>query len=139
VDRACNAHGGKEQCVDGKTRSKYTTRETRRRWDDNIKIELREMDSIHLVQDVDQWRALVNRVMKLWIPVKCCGVLDQASNWWLLKKGSASMELVMSSNSRALHPRIAFALFRSAYRIDSLYHWNECVGLDIFAFADNAV
>jgi hypothetical protein len=42
----------------------------RRRWDDNIKIDLREigwggMDWIHLAQDRDQWRALVNTVMKL--------------------------------------------------------------------------
>jgi hypothetical protein len=42
----------------------------RRRWVDNIKIDLREigwggMDWIDLAQDRDQWRALVNTVMNL--------------------------------------------------------------------------
>jgi hypothetical protein len=42
----------------------------RRRWVDNIKIDLREigwdgMDWINLAQDRDQWKALVNMVMDL--------------------------------------------------------------------------
>jgi hypothetical protein len=43
----------------------------RRRWVDNIKMELGEsdgMDWIDLAQDRDQWRALVNTVMNLQIP-----------------------------------------------------------------------
>jgi hypothetical protein len=45
----------------------------RRRWEDNIKIDLRKiewggMDWIDLVQDRDQSRALVNTVMNLRIP-----------------------------------------------------------------------
>jgi transposase len=45
----------------------------RRRWVDYIKMDLREigsdgMDWIDLAQDGDQWRALVNTVMKLWVP-----------------------------------------------------------------------
>jgi hypothetical protein len=40
---------------------------------DNIKIDLREigwgvMDWIDLAQDRDQWRALVNMVINLWVP-----------------------------------------------------------------------
>jgi hypothetical protein len=39
------------------------------KWDDNIKMDLREIgwggDWIHLAQDRDQWQALVNTVMKL--------------------------------------------------------------------------
>jgi hypothetical protein len=40
---------------------------------DNIKIDLKEiewdgMDWIELAQDRDQWRALVNTVMKVWVP-----------------------------------------------------------------------
>jgi hypothetical protein len=46
---------------------------TRRRWVDNIKIDLREtgwggMGWIDLIQDRDQWRALVNTVMNLRVP-----------------------------------------------------------------------
>jgi hypothetical protein len=45
----------------------------RHRWMDNIKMDLREtgwdgMDWIHLAQDRDQWRALVNMVMNLRFP-----------------------------------------------------------------------
>jgi hypothetical protein len=45
----------------------------RRRWVDNIKLDLREIewvgvDWIDLVQDKDQWRALVNTVTNLWVP-----------------------------------------------------------------------
>jgi hypothetical protein len=45
----------------------------RRRWVDNIKMDLGEMalggmDWIDLAQDRDQWRALVNTVMNLQVP-----------------------------------------------------------------------
>jgi hypothetical protein len=45
----------------------------RRRWMDNVKMDLREigwgdMDWIDLAQDRDQWRALANTVMNLRIP-----------------------------------------------------------------------
>jgi len=45
----------------------------RRRWEDNIKIELQKvgcgsMDWIELAQDRDRWRALVNAVMNLRVP-----------------------------------------------------------------------
>jgi hypothetical protein len=42
----------------------------RRRWVDNIKIDLREIgwDGINLAQNMDQWRALVNAVMNLQVP-----------------------------------------------------------------------
>jgi hypothetical protein len=43
------------------------------RWDDNIKINLREVgwggiDWIHLAEDRDQWSPLVNMIMKLQVP-----------------------------------------------------------------------
>jgi hypothetical protein len=46
---------------------------SRRRWVDNIKMDLREkrwdgMDWIDLAQDRVQWRALVNTVMKRRVP-----------------------------------------------------------------------
>jgi hypothetical protein len=45
----------------------------RRRWMDNVKMDLREtawsgMDWIDLTQDRDQWRALVNTVINLRVP-----------------------------------------------------------------------
>jgi hypothetical protein len=45
----------------------------RRRWEDNIKMDLGEiewgvMDWIYLAQDRDQWRALVKTVMNLRVP-----------------------------------------------------------------------
>jgi hypothetical protein len=45
----------------------------KRRWVDNIKIDLREIgwvsrDWIDLAQDRDQWRALVNAVLNLPVP-----------------------------------------------------------------------
>jgi hypothetical protein len=45
----------------------------RRRWVDNIKMDLREigwngMDWIDLAQDRDQWKDLVNAVMNLRVP-----------------------------------------------------------------------
>jgi hypothetical protein len=45
----------------------------RRRWEDNIKIDLEEMEwedvySIDMTQDRDKWRALVNAVMNLRVP-----------------------------------------------------------------------
>jgi hypothetical protein len=45
----------------------------RRRWVDNIKMDLREiewdgMDWIDMAQDRDQWKALVNTVLNLWVP-----------------------------------------------------------------------
>jgi hypothetical protein len=45
----------------------------RRRWEDNIKTDLREigwrgMDWIHLAEDMNQWRTFVNTVMNLRFP-----------------------------------------------------------------------
>jgi hypothetical protein len=46
---------------------------SRRGWQDNIKLDLREIgwggiDWIDLAQDRDQWKALVNTVMNLRVP-----------------------------------------------------------------------
>jgi hypothetical protein len=45
----------------------------RRKWEDNIKMDLQEvgrggMDWIDLAQDRDRWRAVVNAVMKQRVP-----------------------------------------------------------------------
>jgi hypothetical protein len=57
----------------GKPESKRPLGRPRRRWVDNIKMDLRDigwngMYWIDLAQDSDQWRALVNTAMNLWVP-----------------------------------------------------------------------
>jgi hypothetical protein len=57
----------------GKPEGKRPLGRQRRRWVDNIKMDLREivwgsMDWADLIQDRDQWRALVNTVMNLRVP-----------------------------------------------------------------------
>jgi hypothetical protein len=57
----------------GKPEGKRPLRKTRRRLEENIKMDLREiecsgMDWIDLAQKGDQWRSLVNMVMNLRVP-----------------------------------------------------------------------
>jgi hypothetical protein len=54
----------------GKPEGKRTLGRPRRRWEDNIKLDLQEvgcggMDWIELAQDRNRWRTLVNAVMNL--------------------------------------------------------------------------
>jgi hypothetical protein len=57
----------------GKPEGKRPLGRPRRRWMDNIKLDLRDigwdcMNWIDLAQDRDQWRTLVNTVMNLPVP-----------------------------------------------------------------------
>jgi len=57
----------------GKPEGKRPLGRPRRRWEDNIKMDLQEvgcggMDWIELAQERDRWRALVNVVMNLRLP-----------------------------------------------------------------------
>ena len=69
----CSAYGGGERRVqgsDGETWGKRPLRRPRRRWEDNIKMDLQEMgcrgrDWIELAQDRDRWREVVNAVMNI--------------------------------------------------------------------------
>jgi hypothetical protein len=56
-----------------KPEGKSTLGRPRRRWEDNIKMDLRvvgcgDVDWIELVQDRNRWRTLVNAVMNLRVP-----------------------------------------------------------------------
>jgi hypothetical protein len=62
---------------------------------DNSKMDLREigwvgMDWIDHAQDRDQWRALVNTVMNLRVPLNVGKILEYLSYCRLFKKDSAS-------------------------------------------------
>jgi hypothetical protein len=57
----------------GKPEGKRPLGRPRRKWVNNIKMDLSEIgwggvDWIDLALDRDQWRALVNMVMNLWVP-----------------------------------------------------------------------
>jgi hypothetical protein len=57
----------------GKPEGKRPLRRPRHRWEDNITMDLREigwggMDWVDLARHRDQWRALVNTMMNLWVP-----------------------------------------------------------------------
>jgi hypothetical protein len=68
---ACSMDG--DMILVGKPEGKRLLGRRRRRWMDNIKIDLREigwdgMDWIDMTQDRDQWRALVSTVINLQVP-----------------------------------------------------------------------
>ena len=57
----------------GKPEEKRRLGRPRRRWEDNIKMDLREVGGgcgywMELAQDRDRWQALVSTVMNLWVP-----------------------------------------------------------------------
>jgi hypothetical protein len=56
----------------GKPEGKRPLGRPRRRWEDGIRMDLREtgwgsVEWIQLAEDSDRWWALVNTVMKLWV------------------------------------------------------------------------
>jgi hypothetical protein len=71
---ACMGEGrGVYRVLVGRAEGKRPLGRPRRRWEDNIKIDLREIrideaNWIQLAQDRVQWRACVNTVMNLWVP-----------------------------------------------------------------------
>jgi hypothetical protein len=73
---ACSTNGEKKSAymiLVGKPEGKRPLERPKSRWDDNIKMDLREigwgsMDWIDLAQDRDQWRALMNTAVNLRIP-----------------------------------------------------------------------
>jgi hypothetical protein len=74
MDWTCCTHGEKRNEYRILVESlKRPLGKLRHRSEDNIKTDLREMgwgvvDWIYLAQDRDQWIAVVNTVMNLWVP-----------------------------------------------------------------------
>jgi hypothetical protein len=76
MGRACSTNGAKRNAcriLVGRPEGKRPLVRPRRRWVDNIIMDLREIrwdgvDWIDLAEDRDQWRALVNTVMNLVVP-----------------------------------------------------------------------
>jgi hypothetical protein len=76
MGRACSTNWGDEECIRilvGNLEGKKPLGRPRRRWVDNIKMDLGEigwdgMDWIELAQDRDQWRALVDTAMNFRVP-----------------------------------------------------------------------
>ena len=76
MNRACGTYGGRErsaQCFGGEPEGKSPLGRPRRRWKDNIKMDLREVergcgDWMELAQDRDRWRPSVSTVMNFRVP-----------------------------------------------------------------------
>ena len=71
---ACMGEGrGVHRVLVGKPEGKRPLERPRRRWEDNIKMELQEVgggcgDWMYLAQDRERWRALVSKVRNLRVP-----------------------------------------------------------------------
>ena len=76
MGEACSTYGGRRgvySVLVGKPEGKRPLRSPRRGWEDNIRMDLREVgcegiEWIDLALDRDRWRAIVNEVMNLWVP-----------------------------------------------------------------------
>jgi hypothetical protein len=71
---ACMGEGiGVYRVLMGKPEIRRPLGRSTHRWEDNIRMDLREVgcgcvDWMELAQDMDRWRALVSAVMNLWVP-----------------------------------------------------------------------
>jgi hypothetical protein len=71
---ACTREGrGVYRDLVGRPKSKKPLEKPRHMWEDNIKLDFREIgidgaNWIHLIWDRVQWQASVNMVMNLWVP-----------------------------------------------------------------------
>jgi hypothetical protein len=76
MGRTCGTYGerrGAYRVLVGKPEGRRPLGRPRSRWEDNIKMDLREVgcrgaDWVDLAQDRDRWRALVYTVMNLRVP-----------------------------------------------------------------------
>ena len=75
MGRACSQNGGESafEILTGKPTRQRPLGRPRRRWEDNIRMDLEEIGInarywVDLAQDRDYWRAFVNSVLNLRIP-----------------------------------------------------------------------
>ena len=73
VEPLCEEGRGVHKVLVGKPEGKRPFGRPRRRWEDNIKMDLEEVgrgcgDWMELAQDWERWRALVSTVMNLRLP-----------------------------------------------------------------------
>jgi hypothetical protein len=85
----------------GKPEGKSPLGRPRRRWIDNIKMDLLEIglnvgNWIGLAQDMYRWRALVNSVMNLSVSIKCWETTEWLHNLWPLEWYSAPQIYLVS-------------------------------------------
>ena len=81
---------GVHRVLVGKPEGKRSLGRPRRRWEDNIKMDIREMrgggDWMQLAQDRDRWRALVNTMMNFRVPESAGNFLTSCRTSQLIKK-----------------------------------------------------
>jgi hypothetical protein len=69
----------------GKPEGERPCERSKRRWEDNNKIDLKlrmgDIDWVDLAQDRDHWSALVNTVKNLGGSIKYLKILKKLSNW----------------------------------------------------------
>ena len=80
---------GAYRALVGKPEGSKTLRRHRRRWEDNIKMDLREvgwggMDWIDVAQDRDRWRTVVTTVVNLRVPLNAENFLSSLGRFSFL-------------------------------------------------------
>jgi hypothetical protein len=89
---------GVHRVLVGKPEGKRPLGRPRRRWEDNIKIDLQEVgggrgDWMKLAQDMDRWRALVGTVRELSGSINAGNFFTSCNVYWLTsQEGLCSME-----------------------------------------------
>jgi hypothetical protein len=88
---------GVQRMLVGKPEGKRPLERPRRRWEDNIKMDVQKVgggreDWMELAQDRDGWRALVITVKNLQVPKSAGNFLTSCEDWSASQEGLCSME-----------------------------------------------
>jgi hypothetical protein len=138
---ACGAYGWGEEVyrvLVGKPDGRRTLGRPRRRWVDNIRMDLQEvgcgyMDWIGLAQDRDSWRAIVSAVMNLRVPWNAGNFLTicKPGSWSrrTLHHGVSKLHLPKQSVARGRQHRIVRWLANNKWKRSemnrSLVKWSS--------------